>query len=268
MSEDVRVQEAAGRTGEAEITVAAPLDAVWRALAEGDELARWFPLEARVEPGVGGSVWLSWGGGWEGSSRIDLWEPGRRLRVTNERPGADGSPVLLAVDYWLEPAEGGTRVRVVHSGFGPGAEWDDELDAIRRGWKFELRSLRHYLERHAGTPRRVAWARLPTSLSVEEAWARVMGGRGLFDARSVGDVAEGDAYHLTGPSGEAWDGRVLIHRPPTDFSGTVTHLNDALLRYVHEVGTVSLWLATWGVPQSAVDELQRRWQDEMNRLLA
>ena len=50
--------------------VHASLDAVWRALTEADELRRWFPVDARVSPGVGGSIWLSWGDGAEGEAPI------------------------------------------------------------------------------------------------------------------------------------------------------------------------------------------------------
>ena len=44
-----------------DVFIRQPPDIVWKALAEAEELARWFPLEARVTPGVGGSIWLSWG---------------------------------------------------------------------------------------------------------------------------------------------------------------------------------------------------------------
>lgn len=35
---------------------------VWRALTEAEELTRWFPLQARVTPGEGGEIWMSWNG--------------------------------------------------------------------------------------------------------------------------------------------------------------------------------------------------------------
>ena len=49
------------RAIEKEIELNAPVEAVWMALTDGKELARWFPLEARVTPGVGGEVFLSVG---------------------------------------------------------------------------------------------------------------------------------------------------------------------------------------------------------------
>jgi uncharacterized protein YndB with AHSA1/START domain len=44
------------RRFEMTIDVNAPADAVWSALTEARELTRWFPLEARVVPGEGGST--------------------------------------------------------------------------------------------------------------------------------------------------------------------------------------------------------------------
>ena len=82
-------------------------------------------------------------------SQIEVWEPGRHLRTTYPLPGAEGrgEAIELAVDYYLEARGGGTYLRLVHSGFGPQSEWDEEYDGVRRGWQYELRSLRHYLER-------------------------------------------------------------------------------------------------------------------------
>ena len=54
MTETKRVEEAKSeRRLEKEIEIAAPASEVWKALTESKELAKWFPLEARVTPGVG-----------------------------------------------------------------------------------------------------------------------------------------------------------------------------------------------------------------------
>ncbi|HSR43367.1 MAG TPA: SRPBCC domain-containing protein [Longimicrobiales bacterium] len=57
----------------------APAEAVWRALSDAEELRRWFPLDARVEPRPQGSIWPSWGPGCETEAPLHAWEPGRRL---------------------------------------------------------------------------------------------------------------------------------------------------------------------------------------------
>lgn len=81
------------RSHETVVEIAAPAEAVWKAISEADEIMRWFAPQAKVEPGpdgsmVGGTMWLSWGAGVEGTSRIEIWEPGKRLRMVTEREGA------------------------------------------------------------------------------------------------------------------------------------------------------------------------------------
>lgn len=49
------------RVMEKEITLDAAGQEIWRMLTDSEQLARWFPLEARVEPGKGGRISLSWG---------------------------------------------------------------------------------------------------------------------------------------------------------------------------------------------------------------
>ncbi len=53
-------QSQEARAVEREIEIDAPVGAVWKALTDAEELTRWFPLNAGVTPGVGGSVWMSW----------------------------------------------------------------------------------------------------------------------------------------------------------------------------------------------------------------
>jgi uncharacterized protein YndB with AHSA1/START domain len=42
-----------------EIVIDAPIEAVWKAIVDGEELTRWFVEEATVEPGVGGTFTIS-----------------------------------------------------------------------------------------------------------------------------------------------------------------------------------------------------------------
>ena len=69
------------RIVEMEITLDAPPEEVWQALTDPEVLTRWFPLEAKVEPGPGGSIFLGWGPEIQGASGIQVWEPGKRLKV-------------------------------------------------------------------------------------------------------------------------------------------------------------------------------------------
>src|SRR5438105_3912114 len=122
-----------------QIQIAALPDAVWKALTDPVELARWFPIEARVDPGPGGSIWLSWGEPIVSESRIEIWEPDRRLRTVEVRPlGAklqakEANSPPRRVEYLLEFRDGGTELRLVHSGFGVGSHWEELYSAVRRG---------------------------------------------------------------------------------------------------------------------------------------
>ena len=51
------------RSIEKAVTIDAAPDAVWKALTDAEEITRWFAPDARVTPGQGGKVWLSWGEG-------------------------------------------------------------------------------------------------------------------------------------------------------------------------------------------------------------
>ncbi len=104
------------RTIEKTLEIAAPPEAVWKTLTDAKELVRWFPLKAEVEPRVGGRIWLSWEGEFEGEHRIEIFEPERHLRTTwNPMTKDEGGPTELSVDYHLEGRGGGTILRLVHS---------------------------------------------------------------------------------------------------------------------------------------------------------
>lgn len=258
------------RVVEAQIEIDAPASAVWRALTDAEELARWFPLHARVQPGEGGSIWLSWEELYEGESRIRVWEPNRHLRTgyipgepgaaraaEGERPGA----LELLVDYYIEARGGRTVLRVVHSGFGREGQWDDEYEGVQRGWAYELRSLRHYLERHRGEDRRVAWAMRALGTAEEVAWGRLMSADGLLAEGDIEGLEEGDAYSFRTATGRKLEGRVLINDPPLDFSGSVENLNGGIFRFGLEHGRSGrvgiLWLGTYGLSSEEVGELSK-----------
>ena len=102
-------------------------------------------------------------------------------RLVENRPAFDvnGEPLAgpsqqLAMEFTLETHAGQTKLRIVHSGFGDGASWDDELESVSAGWQFELRGLRHYLEHHKGRDRQHAAAHHVTSLTTDEVWRRLL----------------------------------------------------------------------------------------------
>ena len=74
----------AGRSSSMTIELPALPDVVWRALTDAQELARWFPLSASVKPAAGGEIVWDWGELYHWPLKIDVWEPGRRLRLYME----------------------------------------------------------------------------------------------------------------------------------------------------------------------------------------
>ena len=69
------------RSHETEIEIQASPEDVWKALTDPIELARWFPRQADVDPGVGGSLRLHWGPTITGICPIQVWEPAHHLRT-------------------------------------------------------------------------------------------------------------------------------------------------------------------------------------------
>lgn len=265
---------------EAELTIDAPADAVWKALTDAEELMRWFPFQAKVEPGAGGTIWMSWDGSFEDSQPIQAWEPERRL-VTGwplpTPPGEKPAPPTV-VEYRLEARGSSTRLRLVHSGFPTGDDWDDIFESHRRGWSYELRSLRHYLEHHRGRSRRIAKVRRSVEPLDEAAtWALLWSVRGLGPERPP----ERGPYVLDLPSGHRLEGRVMICQPPTDLGATVRAIDgvagseSSLLRISIEAWCgpggpteLSMWLATWGARADDVTAIQDRWETMVDRMLA
>jgi uncharacterized protein YndB with AHSA1/START domain len=274
--------EAPARAFEMSLDLAASPEDVWRALTVAEELTRWFPVQARVTPGPGGSMVWSWGENWDWSTRIDGWEPGRLLRLVQEdarpydaqgRPLPEGqaAPARIAMEFTLESHRGKTRLRVVHSGFGTGAAWDDEVEGITEGWQAELASLRHYLERHRGQDRTFRIARLFTSLSREEAWTRLIGPGGF--QFSPADVKAGQAYDVLLPGGGRLGGIVALHLPRQTLAGTVRELDDGwfrILTWSVPGGGTGVWagVATYQGDGSRVEEIAGQAEQGLQRLFA
>lgn len=267
------MQHASSREFTTEIQIQAPPSAVWDAIASGEELVRWFAPEARVEPGVGGEVVWSWAPHHVWPQRILVWEPGRRLRTSYDSgvTGEDGARRPLFIDFRLEGHGGTTTLRLVQSGFGPEAAFDQEYEGISRGWPVELRSLRLYLERHRGVPRRVAWSTADTELAPAAAWERLSGPQGLGCGTQAQSLAEGAELRFTTADGDELAGRVLQCHPG-ELTAEIESLGGAWLRAsVDRWGDVTrawLWLATYGRPEAEVQGFQQRFDALLERLFA
>jgi uncharacterized protein YndB with AHSA1/START domain len=215
---------------------------VWHALTDAGELVRWFPLQARVTPGPGGTMFWGWNGQWAWESEIDAWEPGKRVRLVENRPAFDitGQPMpgearQLAMEFTLETHAGRTRLRIVHSGFGQGSDWDDELESVSSGWQFELRSLRHYLEHHKHKDRYHASLHFVTGLMPDRVWERLLGQGGFTVVE--GSLTINERCVIVAPSGDRLAGKVEWYKPGADLFVAVDELDAGVLR-------ISVWRAS------------------------
>ena len=117
--------------------LAHPVDAVWAALTESDQLAAWLG-EGTLEPRTGGEVAIRTGPEDRTAlqrvmaGRILAWDPPRVLEHEWLQPGLD----LSVVRYELEADAGGTILRLTHrrsvtpGAFGGRAGWHAYLDRL------------------------------------------------------------------------------------------------------------------------------------------
>lgn len=269
------------RAFEITLEIAVAPDAVWQAITDAQDLVRWFPLDAKITPGAGGKWLVSWDGQWPWDTDIEIWEPNRHLRLVDRsgRPyDAEGrtqqavAPMEIAIDWYLEGARGSTKLRLVHSGFGRGGAWDDEYDGVSVGWQLELNGLKHYLERHRGRPRLIAWNRTVVDAPIGTAWERLASADGILRDPTLMSLKAGERYATTLSTGDSIEGLVVATVPHRGFQATVAGWNHALYRlWVDRVGpqaALNSWLSAYDMPEQLVDDFNSRMSAEIDRIAA
>ena len=138
------------RAIEKEVVIEAPLEVVWRLVTDPEQIRQWFADEAEVELRVGGNGRLRFKSGDSYQLQVEALEPFRRFAFRWVQP--EGSPArannTMLVEFMLEPEAGGTRLRVVESGFDT-IDWSDAekakyAEGHSRGWQVILGRLRDY----------------------------------------------------------------------------------------------------------------------------
>jgi uncharacterized protein YndB with AHSA1/START domain len=233
-----------------EISIDAPIEAVWKAIADGEELTRWFVQEASVEPKVGGTITISWGGGEEGSSTIEVWEPNKKLRV-RLRPfdmgAAKHDPAVPIIDeYTIERRDGKTVLRLVSSGIPDAPEWDGFYNGTDSGWDSFLRTLRHYLEHHSGQPRTTIKVIGKLTGTLEEAWTRLR------------------------PAVEPL-GTVVFEKAPAILEVSIPEIGEAYLAHSASCAGadnyVYTMLSVYGTTPAEVEAIRAKWQPWLETVL-
>lgn len=120
---------------------------VWAAIATGAGVTAWLqPTEIEERPG--GRYAYDLGGRRNDTGHVAAYEPPVRFRTEGVRwePAGGATPAELATEWTVRARDGGTCVvRMVMSGFGPGAAWDDEIEGMTGGMRAALENLRRHL---------------------------------------------------------------------------------------------------------------------------
>jgi hypothetical protein len=213
---------------EFQVTIAAPVEEVWRALRDPVEIRRWFGwdhdgIEAEIEQifvdeaePSDEDLTITWSHG----DVFALEERGAETVVQVSRPA---------------PAEG---------------TWDD----IFEGWMMFVQQLRFALERHPGQERRVfqLWiSRDPAAGLPADA----------LDLSGLGSTAVGQRYELDSPVGERMTG-VVWYRSPHQIGVSVDGYGDGLIVVAGSHSAPGRGMAivtTYGQDDAAFERIRARW---------
>ncbi len=263
----------ADRKFEMEIEIAVPPDQVWHAIADAEGVRRWFAPVAEADREVGGKIVWEWAPQHRWVHRIEAREEGKRLKTSYDSsvPDGSGGQKKLFVEFLLEGQGGSTKLRVVQSGFGPEADFDEEYEGISRGWPVELGSLKLSLEKHPGKDRQIARAARDLVIDQHEAWRRLTGDQGFACGPDIGSLRKGEPFRFETADGDVIEGTAL-HCHDTDFCGCATSHGNAFVRISSERwgGQVHpwLWLAAYGEDEAELKALSGRWDKMLERLFA
>ncbi len=135
---------------EREILIEAPIDDVWRALTEPEQITQWFAKECELD---GKNGQLSFQSGQTFYLEVEAFEPPHRfayrwLHDKDTRPRPDNS---MLVEFTLHAEGDTTRLRLVESGFEH-VDWTDDakvkyFEDHSRGWDRFTGQLREYATR-------------------------------------------------------------------------------------------------------------------------
>jgi uncharacterized protein YndB with AHSA1/START domain len=127
--------------------IAANVQAVWRALTEPQNLARWCSPDAWIRPKTGGLFRATVDRVTQLEAHIDVCEPARRLRLIYlpcaALPAEDSA---VTDDFMLSSDPRGTILRLVGSGFVASEVGDVQYRRMRTGWERALARLKVLVE--------------------------------------------------------------------------------------------------------------------------
>jgi hypothetical protein len=227
-----------------EVTIAAPIDAVWRALRDPAMLAQWFGWDYEKLAEEIEVIFLA-------KESVEA-VPGRRLDL--------GTDV-----FELASVDGGTRVRGVRSAAPASDTWDGVYDDVDEGWRTFVHQLAFWLEAQQGVAR-TASPRRTVYLAGQRATADAPSLTAAVGASALDGIAVGERYALTATTGDALAG-VVRFRTEHQLGVSVDGWGPGLLVFAGRPpgpksphGGGFALITTFGCPAEAVAALGDRWQ--------
>jgi uncharacterized protein YndB with AHSA1/START domain len=106
-----------------------------------EDLERWFVTGATVDPRPGGKLRFVWETNAIEGEFVEV-APHRIVYTLDEGPGYGTTTVTIT----LTPEGDGTRLHLLHTGFGEGTHWDRLYQGLDSGWNAELDNLRAWID--------------------------------------------------------------------------------------------------------------------------
>lgn len=171
---------------------------VWQAVATARGMSAWF-LPTQMEEREGGALHISMGPDMGSDGHVTAWEPPHRLVYEEDWAalmGKDADELSpMTSEFLVEARSGGTCVvRVTTSGFGTGADWEQEWwDDMGVSWRPSFDVLRLYLAHFPGQE----------ATQLEASAVHAGGPDALWDAlhTSLGLTGEGERVEVRGATG-------------------------------------------------------------------
>lgn len=219
-----------------DVTIAAPIDTVWQAVCDPDQISNWFGWDAETL-----------------KDEIDF--------IFSQHAHPDAALHVLQFDEYegiqdrfeLTAEGNGTRLRVVRA--GPAEDgWENVFEEMTEGWLTFVAQLRFGLEQHRGEKRRTLYfsGKAVRAIPLPQAALGLSGVSSGSVALPTADLAQGPAWHSsafqTGIAVPGWGQGLLVvmDRPVTPD---------------RPFGGGSAVLTTFGLDDQAFENLRGRWAD-------
>jgi uncharacterized protein YndB with AHSA1/START domain len=245
------------RAVDVSIDIDKSVDEVWPFLSTSEGMSSWYVGVDFAEQRAGAAVTLNFGAGMTVPCRVEAYDHHERVRI-GPPEGVDSPRVE---EYRVAAREGGgCTVRIVNWGFGDGADWDAEYDAVKKGWGFWglfLGVLKLVVERFGAYGPGGRSNLLAQSADASAAWVKLtnaLGGEPVRRAK-VGDrLVLGHAPSVEGVVDIAEER--MLRLSLDDGRGGIIVLA-AVEGTQHVMASISLW--SFGARKSQAAELEAAW---------